>query len=130
MLGRIIRLIGSILRERKKRKERDPHWHTVEKRHKRTNPFCAACGGEFTIQVHHIQPFHLKPEMELEPTNLISLCMGKYECHLKVGHGGSWKAYNPTVVRDAGRALRGVSAGVVIVMTDVIRLAHEGRKYQ
>jgi hypothetical protein len=27
--------------------------------------------------------------------------MGEYECHLKIGHGDNFKAYNPTVEPDS-----------------------------
>jgi len=50
-------------------------------------------------------PFHLDPAKELDPTNLITLCMSKKECHLYIGHGGSFKQYNPNVRSDAAQAL-------------------------
>jgi len=53
-----------------------------------------------------MKPFHLHPELELDPTNLITLCMQPgQECHLYVGHGDSWKAYNPDVKQDAATTL-------------------------
>ena len=53
------------------------------------------------MNVHHKKPFHLFPELELESTNLITLCMdGDKDCHIKLGHGGSFKAYNPNVEED------------------------------
>ena len=57
------------------------------------------------IQVHHRAPFHLHPELELDPKNLISLCMSKTECHLRIGHGDFFKAWNPDVLPDAAEAL-------------------------
>ena len=65
------------------------------------NSVCAACGRTTHLQVHHIEPFHLRPELELDPANLITLCMGSYECHLVIGHGDSFRCYNPNVVEDA-----------------------------
>ena len=50
-------------------------------------------------------PFHLDPALELDPTNLITLCMDEKECHLHIGHGGSFKQYNPEVRRMAAEAL-------------------------
>jgi hypothetical protein len=50
-------------------------------------------------------PFHDQPSMELDPKNLITLCMGKTECHLTIGHGGSFEQYNPNVARDAADVL-------------------------
>jgi 5-methylcytosine-specific restriction endonuclease McrA len=53
------------------------------------------------LQVHHIVPFSTAPDLELEPSNLITLCMGEFDCHLRLGHGGSFRHYNPLVVEDA-----------------------------
>jgi len=50
--------------------------------------------------VHHIKPFHIEPELELEPDNLITLCMDEFDCHLLIGHGDSFQCYNPHVVED------------------------------
>jgi len=77
---------------------RSPHWSTVQHNHLKLEPACAACGGGLNLNVHHKKPFHLFPELELEPTNLITLCMdGDKDCHIKLGHGGNFKAYNPDV---------------------------------
>ena len=51
--------------------KRSNHWPTVRKHWLEIHPSCAACGGLDHTQVHHIQPFHLNPELELEPTNFI-----------------------------------------------------------
>jgi len=81
--------------------ERSPHWPTVQHAHLKLEPTCAACNGELNLNVHHKKPFHLFPELELEPTNLITLCMdGDKDCHIKLGHGGDFKAYNPNVMED------------------------------
>jgi hypothetical protein len=83
-------------------KERSPLWPKVEKKHKKLFPTCAACGTNEEVQVHHKRPFHLHPELELDPNNLISLCMvAPKNCHLTVGHGNSFKAYNPKVDEDS-----------------------------
>lgn len=66
---------------------------------------CSACGTAEHIQVHHMRPFHLFPALELDESNLISLCMGSNLCHLLIGHGDSFKAWNPNVVLDAASAL-------------------------
>ena len=85
---------------------RSSRWETVRKRHLKAFPMCAACGCNQYLQVHHIKPFHLYPELELEQSNLITLCENKeYQCHLNVGHLGSWKKENPNVVQDALDAL-------------------------
>jgi len=83
--------------------KRSSHWPTVEHAHLQKEPRCAACGTRDHAQVHHIEPFHAHPERELDPTNLITLCMSVKQCHLKIGHGGNFKMYNPHVVGDAMR---------------------------
>jgi 5-methylcytosine-specific restriction protein A len=80
---------------------RSDKWPTVEKHFKANNPRCAACNGQTRLNVHHVQPFHLRPELELDFDNLITLCMGPVECHLKIGHGDDFKAWNPGVREDA-----------------------------
>ena len=64
-----------------------------------------ACGSSKNLNVHHCKPFHLDPALELDPANLITLCMDTKECHLHIGHGGSFKQYNPNVRKDAAEAL-------------------------
>mgnify|MGYP000547166982 CR=1 FL=1 len=59
---------------------------------------CAACGGWSQLEVHHIQPFHVRPDLELEPGNLIPLCR---PCHYHLGHLKCWQCINPDVVQDA-----------------------------
>jgi 5-methylcytosine-specific restriction protein A len=66
---------------------RSPHWSTVRKRHLEKFPTCAVCGGNVKLQVHHRHPFHLHPELELEESNLITLCEAPgRNCHLIFGH--------------------------------------------
>jgi hypothetical protein len=75
----------------------------IRDQHIKEHPECEACGSNKAIQVHHIHPFHLYPEMELDPDNLITLCMDEFDCHLALGHGDSFKCYNPNVVSDCER---------------------------
>lgn len=91
------RLVQSNLRERRKAKERSPAWGGVRDRYLRAYPTCAACGGNKRLQVHHIIPFHLFPEKELDLENLITLCMSPLECHIRIGHGDDFQCYNPDV---------------------------------
>lgn len=79
-------------------KERSSHWPAVMRKFLKSNPVCAACGSKKKLNVHHKKPFHLFPELELDESNLITLCMDPdMECHIKLGHGGDFKAYNPKV---------------------------------
>jgi 5-methylcytosine-specific restriction endonuclease McrA len=83
--------------------ERSPEWSSVQKEHRLREPACVACGykGRW-LQVHHIKPFHLYPQLELDPNNLITLCeRPRRNHHLLLGHLGAWKSYNEHVREDA-----------------------------
>jgi hypothetical protein len=101
----IIRVAQAAKHERDKAVARSPHWRTCEKHFLADHATCAACGGTKRLQVHHEQPFHSHPELELDPNNLIALCMGPHECHIRIGHGDSFHFFNPHVVRDARETL-------------------------
>jgi 5-methylcytosine-specific restriction protein A len=78
---------------------------------------CAACGGTTLLDVHHIIPYHLAPELELDDMNFIVLCMARdRHCHLIFGHGGEFMAYNPHVLMDSEAArfslMQGDAAGL------------------
>lgn len=92
----IIRVVHGIIREAHKSLTRSGHWPTVRKNHLKNNSVCAACGGHKLLQVHHILPFHEKPELELDLNNLITLCTVKL-CHVDLGHGGDYKHYCPSI---------------------------------
>lgn len=85
---------------------RSPLWAGVRRAHLRQNPTCACCGTYEHCEVHHIKPVHIAPELELEPKNLVTLCASpSHNCHLWIGHLGSWLSWNTTVIRDASRML-------------------------
>jgi len=102
-LFRAARKLRSQVREVGKTHLRSSYWANVREKFLEDNPLCAACASHKSLQVHHIKPFHLHPELELDPTNLITLCMDVTECHLIVGHGDSFRCYNPNVREDAQR---------------------------
>jgi hypothetical protein len=84
--------------------KRSGHWRTVRKNHLKKNAECVVCGDTKKLEVHHIKPFHLYPELELEPSNLLTMCESKSYgiiCHLLIGHNGSYKNINPDVVKDS-----------------------------
>lgn len=84
--------------------KRSSKWPTVRKHYLENNPACAVCGGCIKLEVHHVRPFHLHPGLELDPLNLITLCeSGRHgiNCHLFIGHLGSYKSYNVSVKQDA-----------------------------
>lgn len=84
--------------------KRSPQWPGVRKAHLAKNPLCALCGSKKKVEVHHIKPFHLNPHLELEPSNLITLCenktVGKLICHLVFGHLGDYRSFNENVIAD------------------------------
>ena len=88
----VVNLLISKYREKKKEKERSPQWSAVRD-HFLEGKKCAACGSKKNLQVHHVKPFHLYPELELDVTNLIVLCMDKYDCHLRLGHGNNFSRF-------------------------------------
>lgn len=86
--------------------KRSKDWPKVRKQHLEENPACAACGEIKKVEVHHIQPFHLNPELELDPDNLITLCETASKgiiCHLNIGHNGDYKNVNTNVIEDSRR---------------------------
>ncbi len=87
--------------------DRSGKWPTVRKRFVEDHPTCIACDSPSGLNVHHIKPFHVHPELELDPKNLCVLCR---EHHFHIGHdpdgpwgpkGPNWKLSNPNVRRDA-----------------------------
>lgn len=109
MFGAIKRAIGAALNtvehQRTQGKKRSPKWRKFCKGFLK-GKVCAACGKADGLQLHHIQPFHLFPERELDETNVIPLCSGPgdTDCHLMIGHGNNFKAYVPIVDALAERA--------------------------
>ena len=104
---------------------RSPHWPAVRAAHLKLHPTCEVCGTTENLEVHHKQPFHLFPALELDPANLMTLCQSQsHNDHLLFGHCLSWSAYNPYAVEDAAgylarfREVRGRG--------EVMRTAEEG----
>jgi 5-methylcytosine-specific restriction enzyme A len=84
--------------------KRSGHWPVVAHAHLVAHPLCEACGCgvKALLNVHHIHPFHEFPQLELEETNLITLCESpSHNCHLIFGHLLKWSSWNLDVVHDA-----------------------------
>lgn len=66
---------------------------------------CACCGKsvrflrKFRMCLHHITPFHIRPDLELNPANVLTLCNNP-RCHLDRGHLGDWRSWNWNVTKD------------------------------
>ena len=84
---------------------RSSKWPSARKKHLKSHPTCAVCGGTTKLEVHHIQSYNSHPELELDPDNLITLCESKsrggLNCHLVFGHLTNYKKINQCVVEDA-----------------------------
>ncbi len=94
--------------------QRSPQWERVEKEHLRREPACVACGYRgHHLQVHHVKPFHLHPQLELDPNNLITLCTARgREHHLLLGHLDEWKSYNEHIRADVKHFYRKSAAQI------------------
>lgn len=75
---------------------RSPKWRDIRKKHLETQSVCQFCGNSKNLEVHHIVPVHIQPELELEYDNLITLC--DKNCHLLIGHFMNYKSWNPDVI--------------------------------
>jgi len=89
--------------------ERSPEWDKVRDNFLKNNSKCAVCGSTENLNVHHIFPFHYcvdneinRPDLELDPCNLITLCETKgYNHHLLIGHFDDYKSANLRVKTNA-----------------------------
>jgi len=61
---------------------------------KKNGKICACCGYTKKIEVHHMLPRHIRPDLTLIHKNLIALCD---DCHFHVGHLNSYHFYNKNV---------------------------------
>lgn len=99
---------------------RSPKWPAVRAAHLAKEPACVACGASgkgTSLEVHHVVPFSVDRSRELDPGNLITLCVkgGRLacNCHLTFGHVGNFQRYNPDVRRDAVRMRAALQAAEV-----------------
>ena len=98
------RILDRIQGKALKGQKRADNWLEFRDAYVRDNPCCVICGARKKLQVHHIVPFHIAPDLELDRTNLLTLCVNKkhgINCHLLVGHLGNYRKTNPNVVLDA-----------------------------
>jgi 5-methylcytosine-specific restriction endonuclease McrA len=86
---------------------RSPKWANVRKEHLKNNATCAACGRDKKLEVHHIKPVHLFPELELDPSNLVTFCADP--CHIVFGHLMNFKSWNSNVLIDSDLYLNKVN---------------------
>ena len=78
-------------------------WAKLAKVHLRVYPACQVCGRRTNVVPHHKLPVSFRPDLELDPDNLVTLCNGHRSfggCHQWVGHLGDPHSYNPDVMPD------------------------------
>ena len=115
MLDTIIKYVGlirlaDVAPPKPSPRKRSSAWPEWSDRYMARHPFCAVTGrliwrnGKFIVEaaLHHIVPFHLDPERELDETNVLPMTEAPpFNAHLIVGHLGDWRSFNPEVVEDA-----------------------------
>jgi len=79
---------------------RSSEWKEVRKLHLKRESECIACGKDSIkdLEVHHIVPVHINKTLELEPSNLVTLCT---RCHLVFGHLSDYRSWNRNVINDS-----------------------------
>lgn len=101
---------------------RAAQWPKIRAAHLLKEPICQICGGKLKLTVHHIRPFHIHPELELDDTNLITLCegAGSGNHHLTFGHWGNYATkWNPTIRSEITLWLGRFTAKTMSVDNDV-----------
>jgi 5-methylcytosine-specific restriction endonuclease McrA len=68
---------------------RDPRFRSAEREFIRRNPVCAGCGGSATT-AHHVIPFHVRPDLEMDESNWAPVCP---DCHFVDGHARNWRKW-------------------------------------
>jgi 5-methylcytosine-specific restriction endonuclease McrA len=100
-------------------KKRSPKWPKVMHAYLAEHPTCECCGAKKGLNIHHVIPYHLAPERELDPTNLITLCVTGHDCHLLIGHAGQFAGTDPFV-----REIAGLIRKLVALDTAALKLIH------
>ena len=76
---------------------RSPKWRKVRQDILEKYICCRSCNALKNLELHHKIPFNLRPDLELDPENLIVLCK---HCHFTIGHFNDYKCYNSAVDDD------------------------------
>lgn len=110
-LASVVRAARSLGRRIVNRVRRPAAVLTAQRRHLRKHPVCAACGSKRGAQAHHVRPFHAYPELGADPANFVTLCegLGANDCHVRIGHGGAFRFYNPDTLAHVAAFARATS---------------------
>ncbi len=82
-------------------------WKKLRNEFVKKNKHCFICGGVENLEVHHIIPKKINPDLYLEESNLIVLCDGSdrfkgLSCHRIFGHFGCYRSrWNENILEDA-----------------------------
>lgn len=83
---------------------RSSQWPRVRKEYLRGHEECEVCGKRKgllrSLEAHHILPFHLFPDKELEIDSLVAVCRS---CHWSFCHFFSWASFNKDIKQDIKR---------------------------
>lgn len=105
MMNLVPRVLKDLLQGKAvKGKKRSGKWRRIRREHLKREPACVVCCGRKSLEVHHIVPFSVNPDLELVPSNLMTLCESKrlgLTCHQLIGHLGNYRRQNPDVRTDA-----------------------------
>ena len=69
-------------------------WRQVRNEHVAEESCCQMCEIERDLEVHHIAPWHMAPDLRYDRDNLITLCRA---CHFRFGHYLNWRSSNPRI---------------------------------
>lgn len=79
---------------------RSSKWDKVRDAFIKQQGKCFVCGTRDALEAHHVVPFHIDKDHELDVNNLMALCRPH---HLLFGHLMDWQKFNPRVRVDAGQ---------------------------
>jgi len=74
-------------------------YHKAIRKFRKTHKTCAWCGRSGKVDVHHIEPVAVAPELAAVESNMIMLCR-KPQCHLVIGHDGDFRNRYVSNVRE------------------------------
>jgi hypothetical protein len=100
MIRKYIHHYGKHILENIGLSKRSSGWSKLRNEIVDKHPYCTVCNGTKLLEAHHIEPFHIAPEKELDKENIIVLCNFR-RCHLKLGHLEDFKSWNVDVVEMA-----------------------------
>ena len=72
---------------------RSPKWQALRNAYIKAHPSCIVCGRK-AEEVHHLRSFATAPELELDLSNLRSVC---HDCHFAIGHLFNFQHENPSL---------------------------------